>query len=205
MVHRFQTLGVLLAGVVQPIIAARPKILCDLGLVESNGVDFTTFQPKGTTKRWWQTYEEDRPVGSLSFSWAQFMHFFLEKFILLTRGNELCRQFEHLAQGSISVTQHEMRFTQLSCYSSSLVSNEKKKVQRFIEGLHFGIRLGMAREAEIETTFHQALEVTRRLECIRIQGREEHEAKKPRTTGGFSGASSGGKGYYDREHHARLV
>nr|XP_009614621.1 uncharacterized protein LOC104107501 [Nicotiana tomentosiformis] len=41
--------------------------------------------------------------------------------------------------------------------------------------------------------------------AARPEGREEREIKKPRSTGGFSGASSGGKGYYSRRHHARLV
>lgn len=33
------------------------EILHNLGLVESKGVYFTTFQLRGPTKRWWQTYE----------------------------------------------------------------------------------------------------------------------------------------------------
>lgn len=63
----------------------------------------------------------------------------------------------------------------------------------------------MACEAETKITFHQVVEIARRLNYIRMQGREEHEDNKPRSTGGFSGTSSGGNGRYGRGYYARLV
>lgn len=41
------------------------KILCFLGLVESNGVDFTTFHVIGPTKRWCQTYAQE----AMQYTW----------------------------------------------------------------------------------------------------------------------------------------
>lgn len=44
------------------------EILRNLALVDSNGVYFDTFHLRGTTKRWWHTYDQDRPIRSLSLS-----------------------------------------------------------------------------------------------------------------------------------------
>lgn len=51
-------------------------ILHNLGLVDSNGVDFTIFQIEGPTKRQWQVYKMGRPVGSHPLTWAQFSKHF---------------------------------------------------------------------------------------------------------------------------------
>lgn len=72
------------------------EILHNLGLVESNGVDFTVFQMQGSAKMWWQTYEMGRPIGSLSLTWAKFSQLFLDKFIPLIQRDELRSQFECL-------------------------------------------------------------------------------------------------------------
>lgn len=48
------------------------EILCNLGLVESNGVDFTILHIHGSAKRWWQVYKPGRLVGSPPLTWAQF-------------------------------------------------------------------------------------------------------------------------------------
>lgn len=70
----------------------------------------------------------------------------------------------------------------------------------------FSLVLGLTWcEAETKTTFHQEVEIARRLNRICMQVREDHEDNKPRTTGGFSGTSSRGKGRYGRGHYARLV
>lgn len=82
---------------------------------------------------------------------------------------------------------------------------KKENMQRFIDGLHFGIRIGIAREAKKEINLHRAVEIARRLESICMRGRDDCEAKKPCSTEGFSSASSGGRGHYGRGHHTRLV
>lgn len=43
---------------------------------------------------------------------------------------------------------------------------------RFIEGLTYGIRVTIARESEMGTTFHQAVEVAQRIERLRSHGTE---------------------------------
>lgn len=61
------------------------EMLRTLGLVESNGVDFTIFQLRGAAKIWWQAYELG-VVVSPPFSSAQFSQLILERYIPYTRG-----------------------------------------------------------------------------------------------------------------------
>lgn len=78
-------------------------------------------------------------------------------------------------------------------------------MRRLIEGLRIGIQFGMARETNIGTTIAQVVEIARRMEGIRRHEREECEAKKPCSTGRFSGALSRGKGHYVKGYLGRLV
>lgn len=72
-------------------------IFCDtLGLLELNGVDFTTFQLSRMAYRRWQTYESSRPTRVASLTWSQFSVLFLGELIPQTYRDELRSEFEHL-------------------------------------------------------------------------------------------------------------
>ncbi|XP_070034637.1 uncharacterized protein [Nicotiana tomentosiformis] len=169
-------------------------ILCNLGLVESNGVHFTAFQMQGLAKRLLQVYELGRPAGSPPFTWDQFSRFVLDKFVPCTRREELRRQFEHLQQGQISVTEYEMRFTEQSRHATILVPSEEERVRRFIDGLHYSIHLAMAREKETRISFHQVVEIACRVKRIHSESRDMRQGrdKMSRQSSSFSGASSRG-------------
>lgn len=73
-----------------------------------------------------------------------------------------------------------MTFTELARYAAFLVPIDRERVRKFIEGLNFGIRYGMAREVETNTTFHQAIEISRHLECMHRKEGDDRDAKRPR-------------------------
>ncbi|XP_070052634.1 uncharacterized protein [Nicotiana tomentosiformis] len=114
-------------------------------------------------------------------------------------------QFECLQQGSMTVTQYETKFVNLSCYATILIPTKKERVRRFIDGLTYGIRLQMAKETEDDISFTKVAEISRRIENNRGQAREMTSNKRPRYFGGFSGASSGGRGLFGRGHPIRPV
>ncbi|XP_070042810.1 uncharacterized protein [Nicotiana tomentosiformis] len=138
-----------------------------MGVVELSGVDLTTFQLTGMTYRWWQTYDASRSAGATPLTWSQFSDLFLREFILQTGRDELCSEFEQLRQCGMTMSEYAMRFTELSRHATTLVSTDRERVRRFIEGLTYNLRFGMAHELETETPFHQVVEIARRLECIR--------------------------------------
>ncbi|XP_070055251.1 uncharacterized protein [Nicotiana tomentosiformis] len=103
---------------------------------------------QGPAKRWWHVYELGRPVGSPPLTWSQFSTVFLDKFVLCTRRDEPRRQFDHLQQGQMLVTEYEIRIIELSYHATILVPSEEERVMRFIDGLLHCIHLAMAIEAE---------------------------------------------------------
>lgn len=58
----------------------------------------------------------------------------------------------------------------------------------------------MARETEDDISFTRVMEISRRIEKIRGQSREETSEKRPRHFGGFNGASFGGRGSFGEEY-----
>ncbi|XP_070045461.1 uncharacterized protein [Nicotiana tomentosiformis] len=103
-----------------------------MGILESNGVDFTTFQLEGEARRWWHAYLLSRPACSRPLSWDQFTHLFLEKYIPPFGREELRGQFERLCQGHMSVTDFEARFTNLSHHAAIILPIDTERVRRFI-------------------------------------------------------------------------
>ncbi|XP_070039172.1 uncharacterized protein [Nicotiana tomentosiformis] len=143
-----------------------------MGILESNGVDFTTFQFKGKAHRWWHAYLRSRPAGLPPLTWDQFTHLFLEKYIPSFEREELRGQFERLRQGHMSVTNYEVRFSDLSCHATIILPIDAKRVRRFIVGLHPEIQVPMARKAETVTSFLQVVDIAQRIERIRNRSGE---------------------------------
>ncbi|XP_070029039.1 uncharacterized protein [Nicotiana sylvestris] len=54
-------------------------ILHNMRILESHGVDFTTFQLEGRACKWWQSYVLGRPAGSPPITWGQFTQLFLDR------------------------------------------------------------------------------------------------------------------------------
>lgn len=77
---------------------------------------------------------------------------------------------ENLRQKGMSVTDYEIRFTELSCSVAFLIHKETKKSRSLIKGLNFGIKLSMAILIETRTSYCQAMEIARRLVYVHSQG-----------------------------------
>ncbi|XP_070041288.1 uncharacterized protein [Nicotiana tomentosiformis] len=107
-----------------------------MGILESNGVDFATFQLEDKPRRWWHAYLLSRPAGSPPLTWNKFTHLFLEKYIPPFERDELWGQFERLRQGHMSITDYEARFIDLYCHATIILPTDVERVQRFIAGLH---------------------------------------------------------------------
>ncbi|XP_070050281.1 uncharacterized protein [Nicotiana tomentosiformis] len=143
------------------------KVLCNMGIVETNGVDFAAFQITSSARRWWRDYILTRPVGSPALTRDQFSHQFLEKLIHVTLREKYRRQFEHLQQGSMTVTLYETRFVDLARHATILLPTERERVRRFIDGLTFTLRLQMAKETGSDIPFQMTVDITRLFEMVR--------------------------------------
>ncbi|XP_070032537.1 uncharacterized protein [Nicotiana tomentosiformis] len=98
----------------------------------------------------------------------------------------------------MSVTQYEMRFSELARHAVWLVSTERESIRRFIDGLYYQYCFVMTWESVSCATFDEVVDISRRLDMVRSQEWEEREAKKPCGSGGFSGIPSRGQSYHNR-------
>ncbi|XP_070050937.1 uncharacterized protein [Nicotiana tomentosiformis] len=155
-------------------------------------------QLTGATFKQWETYERSRPVDAAPLSWHVFFVLFLEKFVPQTRREELRRQFKQLRQEDLSVTQYEMRFLELARHVVWLVPTEREKIRRFINGLNQQFRFVMTLGNVAGAKFDEVGDSARWLEMVRIQEREEKEAKRPRSPGNSKSVPSGGQPYHNK-------
>nr|XP_018630035.1 uncharacterized protein LOC104107271 [Nicotiana tomentosiformis] len=107
--------------------------------------------------------------------------------------DELRRQFEHLKQGTMSVTEYEMEFSKLAEYAPNLIPTEREKVRRFIEGLNPHMAKDMTSHQD-DKTYLQVVNIATRKEAIEKIDREARDnIKKARTIGK---CLLGQKGYF---------
>ncbi|XP_070057693.1 uncharacterized protein [Nicotiana tomentosiformis] len=131
------------------------------GILETSGVSLTTFQFSRAAFRWWEAYERRRAIGAAPLTWQEFGVIFLEKFVSHSHREELCRQFEQLHRDGMSVTRYEMRFSELAHHAVWLDPTDRERIQRFIDGLTYQLRLLMTRERVSGDTFDEVVDIAR--------------------------------------------
>ncbi|XP_070028895.1 uncharacterized protein [Nicotiana sylvestris] len=185
------------------------RILRTMGISESSGVSFTTFQLRGAAYDWWHTYELDSPDEAASLTWTQFIDMFLREFFPQSLRDTWRSEFEHLCQGAMTVSKYAIRYTRLARHAPALVATVPERVHRFIEGLIPPIRSSMDRELEMDIPYQQVVSIARRIEGMLTSEREEREAKRSRESGHYSSARTPaagrhGRGYMGRPIHSAL-
>ncbi|XP_070039623.1 uncharacterized protein [Nicotiana tomentosiformis] len=107
-------------------------------------------------------------------------------------------QFEKLHKNGMSVTQYEMRFSELARHALWLVPTDGERISRFIDDLTYLLRLLMTRERVSGATFDEVVDIARHIEMVRSQEHKEREAKRPQGSDGPSGVHSRGQSYHSR-------
>ncbi|XP_070032047.1 uncharacterized protein [Nicotiana tomentosiformis] len=103
----------------------------------------------------------------------------------------------------MSVTQYEMRFSELDRHAIWFVPTDRERIRRFIDGLNYGLHFVMTREITLGLRFDEVVDIARRLEQVRSREHEEREAKRLPGSGGFSSALFGGQSYHRRGRPCR--
>ncbi|XP_070045226.1 uncharacterized protein [Nicotiana tomentosiformis] len=131
-------------------------------------------------------------------TWAQFLEIFLKGFVPQTLWDAWRTEFEQLRQGTMTVSEYAIKFSELARHAPIIVCTVRKRVRRFIEGLDNNFKICMARELQTDISFQQVVEIARMLERVRSEEREAKEAKRSQNFGGFSGFYSA-----SMTHHGR--
>jgi len=91
-----------------------------------------------------------------------------------------------------------MRFSELARHTVWLVPTDRDRIRRIIDGLSYQLQLLMTLERVSDATFDEVVDIARQIETVCNQEHEEREAKRPRSSGDFSGVPSGGQSYHSR-------
>ena len=101
--------------------------------------DYAVFLLQGDAYSWWKTVPHSRDQPPV-LTWEDFLREFQEKYAPTVYKREKRREFIELKQGSMSVAEYGLKFSQLSVYALNLITLEEEKCQKFEEGLHYDIR-----------------------------------------------------------------
>ncbi|KAJ4764447.1 ATP-dependent RNA helicase glh-1 [Rhynchospora pubera] len=86
-------------------------------------------------RHWWTSQRPQYVGEDPNIPWQWFEEAFRARFLGETQQEELRRQFETLVQGNMSVQQYGETFIRLSRYAPDLVTDPRRKRNRFIRGL----------------------------------------------------------------------
>ncbi|XP_049400026.1 uncharacterized protein LOC125864110 isoform X3 [Solanum stenotomum] len=168
-----------------------------LGLVESRGADFTAYQLDGPARQWWRTYLETRPAGSPPVTWTEFSEAFLARFIPRSIRDQLRDQFARLEQGSMTVSEYEARFHELSRHAAMILPTEEERVRCFVRGLRLQLRIETQSLVSAGRSFLDVVDHARTIEQLRREA-QGGSGKRPRQEDSYDRRRFRPRGSYDR-------
>ena len=106
-------------------------------------VQLAAYMFRGVAEDWWRVTQRPYEEIGDEVAWTAFKTDFLRKFIPTHVRERKLREFQTLVQGSMTVSQYEVRFTQLSRFAKALLTSEAERVRRFVDGLSEEIQIAM--------------------------------------------------------------
>jgi hypothetical protein len=101
---------------------------------EENKAGFAAQQLRGEALIWWEHFKFMQPQGH-QITWAEFKKASKQHYIRKGLVDRKMREVMNLKQGSDSVYQYAQKFNSLFQYGDYHVNTDKKKMERFREGL----------------------------------------------------------------------
>ncbi|XP_059295672.1 uncharacterized protein LOC132049013 [Lycium ferocissimum] len=81
-------------------------------------------------------------------------------------------RFDHLEQGSISVTEYEMEFHALSCHALTILPDGTERICKFIRGLSYHLKVAAMFVASSGKDFEGVVDAGRGMKTLRVKGIE---------------------------------
>ena len=156
-------------------------------------ISFGEFQLEGLAKAWWRVVEERWEQEGKQRTWNAFLEEFRKKFIPLIIRERKEEEFIYLKQRTLTVTQYEIQFTKLSRYAPEMVNTDKKRKQRFLQGLKVEIQDALV--TAIVETYAEIVELAQRVEDSQAKVKEFRNSRKsgPETRMKIKESSSTGR------------
>ena len=84
---------------------------------------------------WYTQWKDNRSEESSPIEWEEFKEVFLGKYFPWEKTEVKVEEFINPKQGNISVKEYSLKFSTLSRYDLSLVSNPRDEVSHFVTGV----------------------------------------------------------------------
>ena len=155
-----------------------------MGVSSSERAELAGYQLKDVAQVWYTQFKENKPIRAGPISWEVFKKAFLGRFFPREKREAKVEEFIKLRQGGMSVQEYSLKFNKLSKYATSLVSNRKDEMSRFVTGVSDAIeeecRAAMLHDnMDISRLMVHALQV----EYSRLR-KSNREVKRPRADEG---------------------
>ena len=106
-----------------------------LGCTNNMLIELIGYQLDHVAHYWYVQHVEKRPMIASLLTCKQFQSNLIDQFLPLNVWEEKAQEFELLTKDNMTVVQYDAQFTRLSRYVGYLIPDEKKRVERFVNGL----------------------------------------------------------------------
>ncbi|OWM67173.1 hypothetical protein CDL15_Pgr000625 [Punica granatum] len=122
-------------------ITGMERIFSIMEVSDTQRVALASFMLEGDAQYWWEATQRRLDPNSLhAITWFEFTQAFYNKYFPASFRRTKEREFLNLKQGELGVAEYELKFTKLSRFAPTLVSDETSKCNRFLDGLNLNIR-----------------------------------------------------------------
>ena len=111
------------------------KIVHAMGVTSWKKAELTSYQLKDIAQVWHTQWKGNMPVESGTIEWEEFKATFLGKYYPRERREFKVEEVMKLNQGNMRIEEHSLKFSMLSKYAPSLVSNSRDDMSRFMMGV----------------------------------------------------------------------
>src|SRR5688572_19510562 len=106
-----------------------------MGVPPNEKAQLVAYQLKGVARVWFDQWVDNRGANAGPIGWEEFKAAFLDRFFPLELRDAKVQEFINLRQGGMSVREYSLKFTKLSKYAPTLVSDPRVKMSMFISGV----------------------------------------------------------------------
>ena len=104
---------------------------------DTTRITLASFQLEGESQIWWEWVTTSRDLKTMA--WDDFRRLFMGKYFPASARHAKAREFLELRQGTITVLEYVVRFTELAHFGDDYVAIDSAKVRKFKDGLKLSI------------------------------------------------------------------
>jgi hypothetical protein len=152
-----------------------------LGCTDHRAVNLASFRLEGDMAiSWFESRKRERSTEA-QWTWKEFSTMFLDRFLPQSVRDAQLYEFERLSQGSMTVDEYDLKFTQLSRYALHLLPTEEWRVKRFIRGLKSSMYMVMV--SQVFPSYSSAVDKARLIEARELEDMVAGQSKRSREEG----------------------